>query len=567
MPNWKYPCIECKGPVKTNQKGIECNACNIWVHLNCTDLTKSEYDFLEKNESLPFYCRICKERPLYSDTIFENTDISSDLGTTSVNNDSASSEFSSAHSSDFEYVTDSDQENETRGLNFYALPVQNAVPANVEKNSTRNIPVRVLNYKYPCLICHKPCKEKVHDSISCTLCDEWVHQTCSDLSIKQFRTYCSPDHEGDPYYCEYCRYGYSSLSQSLGKLSCPSATTLNSIDIDNLDTISPNSIFRGKDDIILSDYYNIEELNQDMQKTPNDILIIHINIVSLLKNYDFIVDLLASLQPTPSILFISETRIKDPPSDLQLNQIRINGYSKPLLNNTTTNAGGTAIYVSENLNYTERPDIKFNHPDCEACFIEVECDTPDRNPIFGALYRHPRKNVQSFTSHLGDFLENFTVRGNKLTILGDINIDLNRDNVVSNEYMKTLNSLGFSAFINQPTRICKLKDSDHVSCSTLDHLITNSGSSVSNAGILISDVSDHLPIFASIKLSKSNTNPLKNTFRRFFPDTKKDKFIKCLEENLKDIDFSLSPNRLMDNKYSALNETCYKQYIPTKKSI
>ena len=286
-PNWRYPCINCSKLVKTNQKGIECSLCFKWVHLKCTDLTKDQYEYLEANENAPFYCLGCEPRILYADVIFENTtlptssppfpDINTSLNSlagpsspiinindstssldispanNSYNDCSSANEFSSAHSSDFEYVTDSDQENETRGLNFYALPVQNAVPANVEKNSTRNIPVRVLNYKYPCLICHKPCKEKVHDSISCTLCDEWVHQTCSDLSIKQFRTYCSPDHEGDPYYCEYCRYGYSSLSQSLGKLSCPSATTLNSIDIDNLDTISPNSIFRGKDDIILSD--------------------------------------------------------------------------------------------------------------------------------------------------------------------------------------------------------------------------------------------------------------------------------------------------------------------------
>ena len=352
--------------------------------------------------------------------IFENTEISANLITSLLNDSSSDFSSASAHSSDFEYITDSDAENDTRGLNFYALPVQNTVPVCTKKRSTTRImPVRVMNYKYPCLICHKPCKEKVQDSISCTLCDEWVHQTCSDLTLNQFKTYCSPDHNGDPYYCEYCRYGYSSISpQSLGNLCCPSATTLNTIDIDNMDTLCPNSIFRDKEDITLSDYYNIEELNLEMKKTPNDILIIHINTVSLLKNYDSIVDMLASLQPIPSILFLSETRIKDPVSKFQLNQIRIDGFNKPFLDNTTTNAGGTAIYVSENLNYIERPDIKFNHPDCEACFIEVECDTPDRNPIFGVLYRHPRKNVQSFTSHLGDFLENCTTRGNKLTIMG-----------------------------------------------------------------------------------------------------------------------------------------------------
>ena len=85
-------------------------------------------------------------------------------------------------------------------------------------------------------------------------------------------------------------------------------------------------------------------------------------------------------------------------------------------------------------------------------------------------------------------------------------------------------SLGFSALINQPTRFYMVEGSNHVGCSTLDHIITNTGSNCSNTGILVSDVSDHLPIFASLKLTNSKTNRFQNTFRRSFSDDKKDKF-------------------------------------------
>ena len=125
------------------------------------------------------------------------------------------------------------------------------------------------------------------------------------------------------------------------------------------------------------------------------------------------------------------------------------------------------------------------------------------------MYRHPRRNLNTFTSHLGEFLEGFATRGLKLTMMGDFNIDLNKDNTPSNEYMKTLNSLGFSALINQPTRIVKFEGTNHLCCSTLDHLITNSTPSFSKAGILISDVSDHLPTFGVMKLTKINESPLK----------------------------------------------------------
>ena len=85
------------------------------------------------------------------------------------------------------------------------------------------------------------------------------------------------------------------------------------------------------------------------------------------------------------------------------------------------------------------------HADCEACFVEIICETSSQNPIFGALYRHPVKNVRMFTSYLGEFLENFAVRGASLTLMGDFNVNLNKSNVISNEYINTLNSLGFSA--------------------------------------------------------------------------------------------------------------------------
>ena len=59
MPNWKYPCRKCFKPVKSNQKGLECNNCIKWVHFKCTNLTDTQYNFLEENNEVPYYCFIC----------------------------------------------------------------------------------------------------------------------------------------------------------------------------------------------------------------------------------------------------------------------------------------------------------------------------------------------------------------------------------------------------------------------------------------------------------------------------------------------------------------------------
>jgi hypothetical protein len=45
----KHPCTDCNKPVKSNQKAIQCNFCDLWTHLKCTKLTVSEYNLMSKS--------------------------------------------------------------------------------------------------------------------------------------------------------------------------------------------------------------------------------------------------------------------------------------------------------------------------------------------------------------------------------------------------------------------------------------------------------------------------------------------------------------------------------------
>ena len=206
MPNWKYPCIKCSKPVKVNQQGLECNSCIKWIHLKCTRLTETQYIYLEENSSTPFICFACNPDWVCnpsSDLTTLTTEIETNLNSSinssspSLNDSTSFSDVSSANSSDFVYVDESDSDSESRGLNFESLPVR----LNTKKQTaTLQLSfAHTINYKYPCLVCFGPCKEKVQDSICCTLCDEWVHRECSNITIDQFKIYCSPDHAGDPF--------------------------------------------------------------------------------------------------------------------------------------------------------------------------------------------------------------------------------------------------------------------------------------------------------------------------------------------------------------------------------
>ena len=536
---------------RKNQKFISCATCKFQYHEKCIP---------SLSHSQRFDCSFCcispqphcgtnnqNNEPTVSEADFETTFIDESISS----------------NSDFCFESDDEDEN-SRGLNFDALPYRNNSSGKILKypNLMKSLlPRRTRTYKYPCLVCHSVCT-KNQNCICCTLCDEWVHLKCTNLTVAKFNKYTDKDNS-EPYYCINCLYG----NDSEGNLEPPDHTShfvINSLNPEDILDLCPNSIFNNKDDIELSEYFTIDDLNLEIKKTSDEIILIHINANSLCKHRNEIVDMLAELSKNPAIIFISETRIQDKKEEFQLPKIQIKGYTFAL-KNSPTEAGGTAIYVSDSLQYIERKDIKFDFPDCEACFIEIVCAHENVNPIFGALYRHPGRNARLFNTYLGEFLEMFTERKTKLTILGDININLNKSNVVSNEYMTTLTSVGFNTLINQPTRLYHYEGINTVTCSTLDHIITNCSNTFYKTGIIIADVSDHLPIFGLMKISKPCNNTLKNSFKRLFPIEKKENFVKSLKANLDKVDLnSLDPNYLMV-KILLATKDAIDQNFPYKK--
>ena len=68
------PCLKCNDPVCYNDKALQCNGCNKWVHFTCTELTEAQFNILEVDEDSPYYCSLCKPSPYPSldDSPIEN---------------------------------------------------------------------------------------------------------------------------------------------------------------------------------------------------------------------------------------------------------------------------------------------------------------------------------------------------------------------------------------------------------------------------------------------------------------------------------------------------------------
>ena len=57
-PNWKYPGVICNKAVKRNQKGIQCDHCDLWYHTKCCSIGDEMYQILA-NSSCTWICVDC----------------------------------------------------------------------------------------------------------------------------------------------------------------------------------------------------------------------------------------------------------------------------------------------------------------------------------------------------------------------------------------------------------------------------------------------------------------------------------------------------------------------------
>ena len=73
-PEWKYPCGVGQKPVKSNQKGLQCDSCDLWYHTNCCRVNDIVYNALAKS---PFSWICCGcGLPNFASSLFDTFDIS-----------------------------------------------------------------------------------------------------------------------------------------------------------------------------------------------------------------------------------------------------------------------------------------------------------------------------------------------------------------------------------------------------------------------------------------------------------------------------------------------------------
>ena len=225
----------------------------------------------------------------------------------------------------------------------------------------------------------------------------------------------------------------------------------------------------------------------------NRLLCISQNARSLRANGDKLKKLI--IETDASFVNVQETWNRD---------IKIKGYKSIACHRKGRGGGVAIIYKAcHNLLLTESGII---NDTCE--FIAATTD----NINLINIYRPPGNNTNNFIHFLKNKLPTL-LNNKKINILsGDFNIDLNSQSKLSTLFIDVCLDLGLGLAHKNATRI-----SDH-SESSIDAIFT-SKNLIKDAGIFLTDISDHLSLFCSIP-SKNKTKKSAYTSSRHFTNEK-----------------------------------------------
>ena len=181
--------------------------------------------------------------------------------------------------------------------------------------------------------------------------------------------------------------------------------------------------------------------------------------------------------------------------------------------------GSVACYLDNKNHYKIRSDLNYNDCDVnESLFIEII--NPTGKNIVGIVYRPPNNNSEAFITTHTDIMSHISQENKTCYILGDMNLNLinNEVHTPTGKFLDSMLSFMMLSLITKPSRVTAN------SATLIDNIFTNDIEYVTMCGLLLTDITDHLPVFAISNINYNSTpynRPLKTASSRNFSETNK----------------------------------------------
>ena len=237
--------------------------------------------------------------------------------------------------------------------------------------------------------------------------------------------------------------------------------------------------------------------------SQNDFSVLHFNIRSLNKNFDSLEQFLHTLTDSPTVVAVTETWLRN---TMPVSLYSLEGYNFLGNNRLSRSGGGVGFYVSSKFEFAKKSNLTIMNDCIETLFIEIESNTA-KNILIGVIYRPPHGNQDDFIIALNNILTSVEVNNKHCILIGDFNINLlsSKENTRCQEFIDTVLSYSFVPLITRPTRITDQ------SRTLIDNIFTNINP-IPKGGIILSDITDHFPVFAIMPhILSSKTYPPAST--------------------------------------------------------
>ena len=317
-----------------------------------------------------------------------------------------------------------------------------------------------------------------------------------------------------------------------------------------------------------SPYLETEYVPNFLKEYSKDFIVLTLNIQSLNAKFNqlsIFLEMLAQHNVFIGAICLQETWISGPSPDFSL--FHIPNYNIVSLGSVCSSHSGLAIYLHEQFSYTVR-NLYSPSRLWEGLFLDVKHDSFTKQLTLCNIYRAPRDTNAELSDFLNDItpiIELLSNESSNVIYAGDINIDLlqfkQREKYC--EYFDLMVNNNFLPFISLPTRISRRSATliDHIFCK-----ITNSNQEV-KSGIILSDISDHLPALVILKSNVPKARPQKYIQIQ----TRTETAFGNLRRELQEIEImsqldrspSANPKTNYDIIEKTISESC-KKHLPVK---
>ena len=272
-----------------------------------------------------------------------------------------------------------------------------------------------------------------------------------------------------------------------------------------------NDIYPNLKSTECSKYYQINQYNQLNINPHSDLLLLSFNIRSLSANFDLFNGFSHLLDKKFDIMCFTESWLKDSNKCIY----NMEGYNDfHNLRNNDRRGGGISVYVSNSYNTKLISKCTIIEKYIETLFIEIS--EQNKKILVATIYKPNKSDDNLFIEKLISLI-NSCARNNydEIVLNGDFNFDLfkQEENGVVLKFLNSLSSVSLIPVITKPTRITDQ------TATLIDNIFISNPINFTS-GIIISDISDHYPIFINIKdiFSNKSDNPNMNIKFRLIND-------------------------------------------------